>query len=228
MKTKEEILLEKKLDPLKFPKNNVTKRLSTVRVRKIGWKKTKLPTKKYHRKKSLTVTGATRGRKPHDYIYPPILEASDIPEEIRKSNPKIFNNYIDKVADHLDKVTDLIIKGLSLEKIAGVLGISPRSMYSYMKAFEPLRSAVELGREYKKLIDVEHVAGKLLRNASGYEYVETTVETNEIGSTTKVSTKYAKPNATSQIFYLKNKDPDVWADKKQIEVSQKLEEFFNE
>ena len=60
----------------------------------------------------------------------------------------------------------------------------------------------------------------MLKRALGYEFKETTQELTEDGMrVTKVITKQQAPDTTAQIFWLKNRKPDEWRDKKETEVS---------
>ena len=77
----------------------------------------------------------------------------------------------------------------------------------------------------KEVVDVE-VENALLKRALGYTYTETTKERGvnpETGKveliTTKVVTKEVVPDTTAQIFWLKNRRPDLWRDKQNVELS---------
>jgi len=45
---------------------------------------------------------------------------------------------------------------------------------------------------------------------------------------TKIVTKEVQPDTTAQIFWLKNRRPEAWRDKQEVEHSgtMKLEDFF--
>ncbi|HAP5518843.1 TPA: helix-turn-helix domain-containing protein, partial [Enterococcus faecalis] len=58
---------------------------------------------------------------------------------------------------------------------------------------------------------------------TGYEYTEVTEELTENGmEITKRVTKQVAPNPTAAIFWLKNRKPDEWRDRKETEVSGSL------
>ena len=74
----------------------------------------------------------------------------------------------------------------------------------------------------KEVID-RQVENALLKRALGYEYVETTKELTDLGLTvTKQVTKQVAPDTTAQIFWLKNRKPQEWRDKKETEVTGNL------
>jgi hypothetical protein len=73
-------------------------------------------------------------------------------------------------------------------------------------------SALKQGKE---VVD-RQVENALLKRALGYRYKEVTEEHGEVS---KVVTKEVQPDAVAQIFWLKNRKPDVWRDRKDLEHS---------
>lgn len=60
----------------------------------------------------------------------------------------------------------------------------------------------------------------MLKRALGYEYTEVTKELTESGMTvTKEVIKQQVPDTTAQIFWLKNRKPKEWRDRKETEIS---------
>lgn len=115
--------------------------------------------------------------------------------------------------------------GLTDEQIAHNLGISKVSLYKYMDIHSEL---FELLKKSKAVVDRE-VENALLKRALGYEYDEVTKEqvmnpdTGEFElKTTKVVTKQVVPDTTAQIFWLKNRKPNDWRDKRDVEVSGEI------
>ncbi|MFR1908623.1 MAG: transposase [Clostridium neonatale] len=108
--------------------------------------------------------------------------------------------------------------GLTDEQIAKNLGISIQSFYTYKSKHIEFFESLKRGKE---VIDIE-VENALLKRALGYKYDEVTRELN--GDTkdleiTKIVTKEVQPDTTAQIFWLKNRKPKDWRDKKDIEHS---------
>ena len=64
-----------------------------------------------------------------------------------------------------------------------------------------------------------------MKRAIGYEYEEVS-EKYESGMMTekKITKKQVVPDVTAQIFWLKNRRPDKWKDKQDVEVSGLAEE----
>lgn len=106
--------------------------------------------------------------------------------------------------------------GLTDEQIAQKCGIGVRTLYDWKKDHPQILQALKRGKD---LVDTK-VENALLRRALGYTYDETTRErriNKETGETeivtTKVVTKEVQPDVTAQIFWLKNRRPDIWRDK---------------
>ena len=116
--------------------------------------------------------------------------------------------------------------GLTDEQIAEKIGIIRSTIYEWKKKYPDISDALKRGKE---VVDVE-VENALLKRAKGYKYTEVTreiaadPETGELGlQITKTVTKEVVPDVTAQIFWLKNRKPEVWRDRKDIAVEGKLD-----
>lgn len=112
--------------------------------------------------------------------------------------------------------------GLSDKQIAHNIGITQTTLYEWQKRFPELSEALKKGKE---VVDRE-VENALLKRALGYEYDEVTQEPvtdKDTGITemrvTKRVTKQIVPDVTAQIFWLKNRKPDEFRDKRDVELS---------
>lgn len=105
--------------------------------------------------------------------------------------------------------------GLIDEQIAKNLGIAYSTFKVYKNKHSAFSAALKKGKE---VVDFE-VENALKKRALGYKYNEITQEPVEVGEgitvlqTTKIVTKYAPPDTTAQIFWLKNRKPDKWRDR---------------
>ena len=73
---------------------------------------------------------------------------------------------------------------------------------------------MEALKKGKEVVDIQ-VENALLKRALGYEFVEVTKELAETGLiVTKKVTKQQAPDTTAAIFWLKNRKPNEWRDKK--------------
>ncbi|MEG0259428.1 MAG: helix-turn-helix domain-containing protein [Lysinibacillus sp.] len=116
--------------------------------------------------------------------------------------------------------------GLTNEQIAQNIGITRKTLQEWIKRFSDIRDTLKKGKE---VVD-RQVENALLKRALGYRYDEFTrelVEDLENGGMTlgitKVVTKEVAPDTTAQIFWLKNRKPQEWRDKQDIQHSGNME-----
>ncbi len=116
--------------------------------------------------------------------------------------------------------------GLTDEQIAKNMNINVATLYRYKQNYCEICEALKRGKE---VVDTE-VENALLKRALGYSYKETTKErvmnprTGEYELiVTKEVTKEVVPDTTAQIFFLKNRRPDIWRDKQNVELSGKTQ-----
>ncbi|MFP4015795.1 MAG: hypothetical protein ACLFUI_02075, partial [Halanaerobiales bacterium] len=102
--------------------------------------------------------------------------------------------------------------------IAAKMGIGVTTLYSYKKKYPKFLKALKRGKE---VVDRE-VEKALLNNALGYNYTEEQV-TND-GRVVEVN-KYNRPQTTAAIFWLKNRKPEVWRDKKEIDLNSTTQDI---
>lgn len=107
-------------------------------------------------------------------------------------------------------------QGLSEEQIAHNMGIRRQTLDTYKNRFAVIKDTL---KKNKEVIDLE-VENALLKRALGYEYEEQRETEGEDGKTyfTKII-KEAAPDPTSIIFWLKNRRPDLWRDKHEVQHS---------
>lgn len=124
--------------------------------------------------------------------------------------------------DGLLKVQGWARDGLSNEQIAHNMGVSAKTLCEWQNRFGEFRNAIKKGKE---VVDRE-VENAMLKRALGYEYDEVTrepVTDKDTGITemrvTKRVTKQIVPDVTAQIFWLKNRKPDEFRDKRDVELS---------
>ena len=128
--------------------------------------------------------------------------------------------------DGLLKVQGWARDGLSNEQIAHNMGITFQTLYKWQDKYSELREALKKGKE---VVDRE-VENALLKRALGYEYDEVTQEPvtdKDTGITemrvTKRVTKQIVPDVTAQIFWLKNRKPNEFRDKRDVDLSGHVE-----
>mgnify|MGYP001941010857 CR=1 FL=1 len=111
--------------------------------------------------------------------------------------------------ENLMKVQGWARDGKTEEQIAELMGISKRTLYNWKKKEMPLLQALKVGKD----VADRQVENALFKSALGYDYEEDTV-TND-GRVVKVK-KHKPANTTAQIFWLKNRKPEQWRDKREF------------
>lgn len=113
--------------------------------------------------------------------------------------------------DGLTKLEGWARDGLIDEQIADNIGINAATLYRWKNKYPEIDKALEKGKE---VVDY-HVENALLKRALGYDYEETTIYPDGKISRT---VKHQPGNTTAQIFWLKNRKPDEWRDKKEVDL----------
>ena len=131
------------------------------------------------------------------------------------------SKYFTHVEPKLELVECWARDGLTDEQIANNLGIAYSTLREYRDKYSALSAALKKGKE---IIDYE-VENALLKRALGYEYEEITYEH---GEETKRVSKHVVGDTTAQIFWLKNRKPQQWRDKKDIEHSGEVNNPYSE
>lgn len=121
--------------------------------------------------------------------------------------------------------------GLIDEQIAHNIGIRRSTLYEWKKRFPVISDALKKGKE---VVDIQ-VENALLQKALGIkETIKKPIKVKEIlyENGKRISEKerieyvdeevYVPPDTTAQIFWLKNRKPDVWRDRKDIGVSAQI------
>jgi len=111
--------------------------------------------------------------------------------------------------------------GLTDEQIAKNMGISRSTLNEWKNKYSDILDTLKKGKE---VVDLQ-VENALLKRALGYKYDEVTYE---FGEEVKRVRKEVIPDTTAQIFWLKNRRPDKWRDKQDIEHSGGLHNTVTE
>lgn len=119
-------------------------------------------------------------------------------------------SYETNVKPKLDKVFEYMAKGKTRNEVAKSLGISVRTLYTYMTQHDELRKVMT-----EATIAAAGTAESFLfKSAEGFYYEEEYLDNKGVKHTLK---KYCKPSVTAQMFYLKNKDNNAWKDKQEVQ-----------
>lgn len=113
-------------------------------------------------------------------------------------------------ADNLILIESWAREGLTNEQIAKNIGINTDTFYTWRKKYPDISEALKKG---KAPIDFE-VENALLKRALGFEYEETETVFEDVDGKPKKrikkTIKYAPPDTSACIFWLKNRKPNHW------------------
>lgn len=112
----------------------------------------------------------------------------------------------------------LASKGLTDKEIALELSITEQTLNNWKKSHPEFFESLKRGKEHTD----DQVENALLRNALGYEEEDTKVFQHEGQPVYAPFIKKHKPDTVSQIFWLKNRRPKEWRDKKEVELNAEL------
>lgn len=109
--------------------------------------------------------------------------------------------------------------GLSDEQVAANMGISRSTLNAWKKKFPDISDTLKKGKD----IADREVENALFKRAVGYEFDEVTEELMDSGElrVTKMIRKQVAPDTGAAAFWLKNRKPDVWRDKQEVEHTGK-------
>lgn len=128
------------------------------------------------------------------------------------------------------KIESWARNGLTDEQIAHNMGIRCSTLYEWKKKYSEISESLKKGKE---VVDIE-VENALLKRALGYKFTEVTKErvieydptTGEATGShlvvTKEVEKEVQPDTTAQIFWLKNRKPEQWRDKRDVELDAEV------
>ncbi len=136
------------------------------------------------------------------------------PANTKKKAPKSKGGRPSKYKSiNREQVTKLAYLGATNDDIADFFNVSIATLKNYMKKREFL-TAVKKGKD---ISDAE-VVKSLYKRALGYEITETVYEPGRQGKRIKLkeTVKYVHPDTVACIFWLKNRQPGAWRDKKEI------------
>lgn len=128
--------------------------------------------------------------------------------------------------DNLTRIEGWARDGFRKTDIAKKMGISESTLYEYIKKYPEISEAIKRGKEP---IDFQ-VENAMLKRALGYTTTETVEEIykDENGNDRKhikKMTREVPPDVGAQIFWLKNRKPDIWRDKKELTTNTALEKL---
>jgi hypothetical protein len=116
----------------------------------------------------------------------------------------------------LEKVKSLVAQGKTDAQMAKFFGVNVDTWHEWKKVHPSFSDAL---KDWKVEADVK-VEASLYDRARGYSHPEEKIFCNAAGEVTRVETvKHYPPDPTSMIFWLKNRQPEKWRDRQDIDVT---------
>lgn len=135
---------------------------------------------------------------------------------MKKNTPGRPSKFIPEL--HIKIAEAYAMAGLTNEQIARECGVSWSGFKKWLDKYPELVAAI---KEAKELPD-EKVEASLFQRAKGYSVKATKIFCSKDGLVTKVPyIEHYPPDPTSMIFWLKNRRPDKWRDKREHELTGK-------
>lgn len=129
-----------------------------------------------------------------------------------KGRPSVYNAEVYPRASR-----EMAAEGKTLAEIAKAFGVHPFTLYTWRQENPDLDAAIKQGN---RLAD-DRVEEALYARAVGYEHPDVHVSNFQGAITLTPIVKRYAPDATSMIFWLKNRRPREWRDR--IEISAEVE-----
>lgn len=131
---------------------------------------------------------------------------------------------------HLPWIRGLARQGMTVEQIAKELEVAKKTLYNWMEADEELLHALNEGRNAAD----SKVEDSLYSRAIGYVLKETkkiiklTADGQQEPSRIEITEKELAPDVTACIFWLKNRKPKDWRDKREMEITESDDALIKE
>lgn len=109
--------------------------------------------------------------------------------------------------------------GATDDELADFFGVSKQTLNKWKKDYPEFLDSLKKGKD----IADSNVASKLYNRAIGYDFEEThTISKNGQVVGEKHIKKHQPADTTAAIFWLKNRQPEKWRDRKELQIANKL------
>lgn len=149
-----------------------------------------------------------------------------------------MTKYDDWITDEgLSQIESWASEGLTNKDIAKSMGVAYSTFREWAKKFPALSAPLKKGKQNA----IDKVENALFKKAVGYDYDETTykrmkvkekvrdengdIQTITVEKEVKVKrvSKHVAPDTGAAAFFLKNRDPENWKDKKETQLSGSID-----
>ncbi|MFV0501708.1 MAG: helix-turn-helix domain-containing protein [Bacteroidales bacterium] len=141
---------------------------------------------------------------------------------------KKIDRYEEYIKGKEESIKAACRNGATNTDLSKMLGIGRTTLTKIIMAYPNFREMLKQGKTEADLF----VENALYKRAIGYEVEESTtevrVEKDGSGTTTYVrkTKKHIAPDTTAGIFWLKNRKPDMWREKKDVNIESPFLELM--
>jgi len=117
--------------------------------------------------------------------------------------------------EYVELAYNYALLGAIDKEMSDLFNVSEQTLNTWKKQYPEFLESIKKG----KTIADAGVASKLFKRAVGYDYSELHVEKKgrKVVSRKTVN-KHMPPDTTAQIFWLKNRQPEKWRDKQDVDL----------
>lgn len=112
--------------------------------------------------------------------------------------------------ENLNKIQEWVLQGATHEDIAKAMDINVSTLYAWCNAHEEINEAIKTTKDFADI----QIENALYKRAKGYTVLLNKQKVTKDGSVISYQEEqHVAPDTTAQIFWLKNRKPNIWRDK---------------
>lgn len=117
--------------------------------------------------------------------------------------------------EYAEQARKLCLLGFTDKQLAVFFGVNESTINRWKDKYPEFCKSIKSG----KVVADAQVAESLFKRATGIEVTEVEVRDDGKKKVKRVTKKHIPPDPTAQIFWLKNRQPELWRDKPTVENS---------
>ena len=117
--------------------------------------------------------------------------------------------------EYAEQARKLCLLGFTDKQLAVFFGVNESTINRWKQKYPEFCKSIKSG----KVIADAQVVESLFNRATGIEVTEVEVRDDGKKKVKRVTKKHIPPDPTAQIFWLKNRQPELWRDKPTVENS---------
>ena len=117
--------------------------------------------------------------------------------------------------EYAEQARKLCLLGFTDKQLAVFFGVNESTINRWKQKYPEFCKSIKSG----KVVADAQVVESLFKRATGIEVTEVEVRDDGKKKIKRVTKKHIPPDPTAQIFWLKNRQPELWRDKPTVENS---------